>query len=124
MGIRVVAEDAATLGRQLGMPLVPALGPAGRSPGSLAAAVAAWVHAVDATPLLGAEDGLAFGLDSLTFVVGVASSVGVVAVYTAALSPRSPGTEARRYKATLKRSWSLEGNFIHHPGHGPGGWLR
>lgn len=86
MGIRVVAEDAATLGGPLGMLLVPALGPAGRSPGSLAAAVAAWVHAVDATPLLGAEDGLAFGLDGLTLVVGVAGCVGVVAVDTAALA--------------------------------------
>lgn len=68
------------------MALVPALGPAGRSPGSLAAAVPAWVHAVDAAALLVAEDGVALGLDGLTLVVGVAGRVGVVAVDTAALA--------------------------------------
>lgn len=86
MGIRIIAEDAAALGGPLGMVLVPALGPAGRSSGSLAAAVAARVHAVDATALLGAEDGLALGLDGLALVVGVAGGVGVVAVDTAALA--------------------------------------
>lgn len=68
------------------MVLVPALGPAGRSPGSLSAAVAAWVHAVDAASLLVAEYGVAFVLDGLALVVGVAGCVGVVAVDTAALA--------------------------------------
>lgn len=68
------------------MVLVPALGPAGRSPGSLAAAVAAWVHAVDAASLLAAEDGVALVLDGLALVVGVAGRVWVVAVDTAALA--------------------------------------
>lgn len=68
------------------MVLFTALGPAGRSPGSLAAAVAAWVHAVDATPLLGAEDGRTLGLDGLALVVRVASGIWVVAVNTAALA--------------------------------------
>lgn len=68
------------------MVLVPALGPAGRSPGALAAAVAAWVHAVDAASLLVAEDGVALVLDGFTLVVGVAGRVGVVAVDAAELA--------------------------------------
>lgn len=83
----VVTVDAATLGGPLGkVVLVSALGPAGNPPGSFAAAVGTWVHAVDATSLLVAEDSVAFGLDGLSLVIGVAGGVRVVAVDTAALA--------------------------------------
>lgn len=84
--VGVVTVDAASLGGPLGVVLVPALGPAGRPPGPLSAAVAAWVHAVDAASLLAAKDGVALVLDGLALVVGVAGRVGVVAVDTAALA--------------------------------------
>lgn len=84
--VRVVTVDAAALGGPLSMVLVSALGSAGYAPRSLAAAIAAWVHAVDATALLVAENGVAFSLDGLAFVVRVAGSIGVVAVDTAALA--------------------------------------
>lgn len=84
--IWVVTVDAAALGRPLRMAFVSALGPAGNPPGSFAAAVGTWVHAVDATSLLVAEDSVAFGLDGLSLVVGVAGGVRVVAVDTTALA--------------------------------------
>lgn len=84
--VRAVALSAALLRRPLRDTLVALLVAARRSSRAYAAAITAWIHAIDEASFLSSKLSISLGIDSFALVGARASGVRVVAIDAAALA--------------------------------------